>query len=55
MARVLVGGGRLVAIEPDWETLVVSGEDVDLDRRIVHTASIEDTATAGSDAAFPRS
>lgn len=35
MARVLKPGRRLVAIEPDWDTLLLSATDVDLTRRII--------------------
>jgi ubiquinone/menaquinone biosynthesis C-methylase UbiE len=32
MARVLEPGGRLAAIEPDWDTLVIDAEPLDLTR-----------------------
>lgn len=35
MARVLLPGGRLVAAEPDWDTLLLSATDHSLTRRIV--------------------
>lgn len=36
MARVIKTGGRIVAAEPDWETLVVDVPDRSLARKIVH-------------------
>ncbi len=42
MARVLRHGRRLVAIEPDWETMNVSAKDVAMNRRIIdHAATAE--------------
>jgi SAM-dependent methyltransferase len=39
MARVLRPGRRVVLMDPDWETLLVSASDVSVTRRIVdHTA-----------------
>jgi SAM-dependent methyltransferase len=42
MVRVLRRGRRLVAIEPDWETMNVSAKDAALSRRIIdHAATAE--------------
>jgi ubiquinone/menaquinone biosynthesis C-methylase UbiE len=35
MGRVVRSGGRVVAMEPDWPALVVSGEDLDTSRAVV--------------------
>jgi SAM-dependent methyltransferase len=35
MARVLKRGRRLVAAEPDWDTLLIAGGDLDVTRRLV--------------------
>jgi hypothetical protein len=39
MARVLRPGRRLVLMDPDWETLLVSASDVGVTRRIVDHAA----------------
>lgn len=36
MARVLKVGGRIVAAEPDWDTIVIDVPDRTLARRIIH-------------------
>lgn len=36
MARVARSGGRIVASEPDWETLAIDAADRGITRRIVH-------------------
>lgn len=35
LARVVRAGGRLSAIEPDWETVLVAGVDLDVTRAVV--------------------
>lgn len=39
LVRVVRPGGRVVACEPDWETLVVTGPDRALTRRILNNAA----------------
>lgn len=48
MARVVRPGGSVMAIEPDWHTMVVSGENIDTTRRVVsEVAAHIRNATAG--------
>jgi len=35
MARVTRAGGRVVAIEPDWDTLIIDSDDLAMARRVV--------------------
>jgi len=35
VARAVRPGGRIVAFEPDWHTLVVSGEDIDTTQAVI--------------------
>jgi len=39
LVRVVRPGGRVVACEPDWETLVVTADDRELTRRILNNAA----------------
>ncbi len=39
MARVVRPGGRIVAMEPDWDTTVVSGADLELTRAILRACA----------------
>jgi SAM-dependent methyltransferase len=39
MARVVRPGGRIVAMEPDWDTIVVSGADLELTRAILRACA----------------
>jgi SAM-dependent methyltransferase len=39
MARVVRPGGRIVAMEPDWETIVLSGADLEITRAIARACA----------------
>jgi SAM-dependent methyltransferase len=39
MARVVGPGGRIVAMEPDWDTVVLSGDDLDTTRTIARACA----------------
>src|SRR5437763_12637077 len=39
MSRVVCAGGRVVALEPDWDTLVLSGDDLATQRAIARVDS----------------
>jgi SAM-dependent methyltransferase len=39
MARVVMPGGRLVAMEPDWDTLAISAADLDVTRAVVRVSA----------------
>jgi ubiquinone/menaquinone biosynthesis C-methylase UbiE len=48
MVRVVRPGGRVVAIEPDWYTMVISGEDIETTRSVVREiAAHTRNSTAG--------
>jgi ubiquinone/menaquinone biosynthesis C-methylase UbiE len=39
MARVVRPGGRIVAMEPDWDTLTITGDDLSLTRAVVRACA----------------
>jgi SAM-dependent methyltransferase len=50
LARVVRPGGRVVAVEPDWDTLVISGGDPETTRAVLdeHRASIRNPTVGRS-------